>query len=114
MRVNSSAGFANYPHRRKEIRMRPKIVQFQKKSFALMILLMIMGSLVAGCASESTSYKKDTTQNVNGQTVVVEKEESKSSEHHGHAGILGGALHMVGEVLAFPFEVIAGAFRFIF
>ena len=74
---------------------------------------MLSGSLIAGCASESRSYKSNTTTDTAGQTVVVEKETTnKTSESH--TGLLGGAFHLVGEILAFPFEVIAGVFRFIF
>ena len=91
-----------------------KIPAIQKKSAAFVVILMVMGSLIAGCAHESSSYKKNTTQNVNGQTVVVEKEETKTSEHHDYPGILGGTFHLVGEIIAFPFEVIANVFRFIF
>lgn len=100
--------------KRKELFMTSKIHQFWKKPATLFIALMVMGSLMAGCARESSSYKKNTSQNVNGQTVVVEKEETKTTETHEHTGVVGSVFHVVGEILAFPFEVIAGVFRFIF
>ena len=71
-------------------------------------------SLMAGCASSSSkTVKRETTTSPSAQTTVVEKETTThaDSDHH---GLLGGAFHVVGEVLAFPFEVIAGVFRFIF
>lgn len=86
----------------------------RKKRTALVLVLMVAASLAAGCASESTSYEKDVSKSVDGQTVVVEKEESKTTRHHNDTGILGGAFHLIGEVLAFPFEVVAGLFRLIF
>ena len=92
--------------------MTQKILTLQKKWAVLMIVLMLAGNLTAGCSSHSHSYKS-TTKNVDGETVVVEKQETQTSESHDH-GILGGAFHVVGEVLAFPFDVIAGLFRFIF
>ena len=93
-----------------------KLEELKKKSAFLMLVFVIAGSLVAGCSSHSHSYDKSTTTNAAGQqTVVVEKEQtSATAESHGHTGILGGTFHLVGEILAFPFEVIAGAFRFIF
>ena len=77
----------------------------------LMCLLVI--SLAVGCASSSEkTVKSETTTTPTSQTTVVEKETTHTEE--GHRGLLGGALHVVGEILAFPFEVVAGLFRFIF
>ena len=94
--------------------MMQKIRRYEQRAVVfLLLLIMIAGSLMAGCAGESKSYKSDSTRTVDGQTVVVEKAES-SERHDDPRGIFGGAFHLVGEILAFPFDVLAGLFRFIF
>ena len=96
--------------------MMQKIRRYEQRAVVfLLLLIMIAGSLMAGCAGESKSYKSDSTRTVDGQTVVVEKEKVESSVRHDDSrGIFGGAFHLVGEILAFPFDVLAGLFRFIF
>ena len=76
------------------------------------VCLLVIG-LAAGCASSSEkTVKSETTTSPTSQTTVVEKETTHTDG--GHRGVLGGAFHVVGEVLAFPFEVIADVFRFVF
>ena len=86
--------------------------QYQRQVALVAMLFMLGANLMAGCTHESSSYHKS-VQNSDGQTTAV-VEETKTTEHHDHTGVLGGAFHLVGEILAFPFEVIAGVFRFIF
>ena len=70
-------------------------------------------SLAAGCASSSEkTVKSETITSPTSQTTVVEKETTHTDA--GHRGVVGGVFHVVGEILAFPFEVIADVFRFIF
>ena len=77
------------------------------------VFLLII-SLTAGCASSSSkTVKSETMTSPTSQTTVVERETTTHTDS-GHGGLLGGVFHVVGEVLAFPFEVIAGLFRFIF
>ena len=86
----------------------------QVKRWALIpAVCLLVISLAAGCASSSEkTVKSETTTSPTSQTTVVEKETTHTDG--GHHGLLGGAFHVVGEILAFPFEVIADVFRFIF
>lgn len=96
-----------------------KRIKAEKKITALMVALMMTGVLGTGYVyaseSESTSYTREAVGNLDGQTVVVEQQESKTSqEHRDDRGVLGGAFNVVGEVLAFPFQVMAEGLRFVF
>ncbi len=71
-------------------------------------------SVLSGCASHSKIVHTETVSNPPAQTVVVEQQTTKTTAESHDSGILGGAFHVVGEVLAFPFVVIADVFRFIF
>ena len=92
-----------------------------KRSLETSIALVLAISLLAGCASRSeTSVRRETTSSPSAstvtstttspssETVVVEKQ-TKVEEHHD-----GGLFHIVGEILAFPFQLVADVFRFIF
>ena len=88
------------------------IVQIKRWAMIPAVFLLVI-SLTAGCASSSEkTVKSETTTSPTSQTTVVEKETTHTDT--GHHGLLGGAFHVVGEILAFPFEVIADVFRFIF
>ena len=84
------------------------------RRFALIpaVCLLVM-SFAAGCASSSEkTVKSETITSPTSQTTVVENETTHTDG--GHHGLLGGAFHVVGEILAFPFKIIADVFRFIF
>ncbi len=83
----------------------------QKKTMVLLMVFALLLGLAAGCTSHSKTYSSTST-DADSQTVVQESRTSTGEQHD--YGILGGAFHVVGEVLAFPFDVIAGLFRFIF
>ena len=84
-----------------------------KKWTVIPVAFLLVVSLVAGCASSSEkTVKSETTTSPTSQTTVVEKETIRTDR--GHHGLLGGAFDVVGEILAFPFEVVADVFRFIF
>lgn len=86
---------------------------FTKKSVLLLAVVFFMSlNVLTGCARSSKSVTTETVSSPHSQTTTVEKETHTSDDHD--YGILGGAFHVVGEVLAFPFEVVAGLFRFIF
>ncbi len=76
----------------------------------LMVLLVL--NLGTGCAHSKTSRTTETVATPASQTVVVEKETTKTEEDH--HGVVGGVFHVVGEVIAFPFQLVADVFRFIF
>ena len=76
-------------------------------------MFLLIGNLWMGCASHSeTSIKKEAVTSPTSQSVVVEKE--TTTVHDEPHGVVGGVFHIVGEVLAFPFQLIADVFRFIF
>ncbi len=79
-----------------------------------LMVLLLAGTLSGGCARHSSTYRHDTVQDTNGNTTVVVKESTTSTSDSGGRGILGGTFHLLGEIIAFPFEIIAGAIRFIF
>jgi hypothetical protein len=86
----------------------------QKKTrvpFLAVLALAVSLTLTAGCASHSRTYK-NVSSDAAGQTVVEETATHTAGTRD--RGILGGAFHVVGEILAFPFDVVAGVFRFIF
>ena len=88
------------------------IAQVKRWTLIPVVCLLVI-SLAGGCASSSEkTVKSETTSSPTSQTTVVEKETTHTDT--GHHGVLGGAFHVVGEILAFPFEVIADVFRFIF
>ena len=90
-----------------------KAVLIKKWTLIPVVCLLVIG-LTAGCASSSTkTVKSETAMSPTSQTTVVEKE-TVHTDTTAHHGLLGGAFDVVGEILAFPFEVIAEAFRFIF
>ena len=87
----------------------------KKRSLMLIAVCLLAGTLVTGCASHTESVHKETVSSPASpatQTVTVDKQVT-TTEHHDY-GILGGAFHVVGEILAFPFDVVASLFRFIF
>lgn len=81
-------------------------------SFA--VLLLSLSLITTGCAGRSETVHKETVSSPNSQTVTTVHEEKVKTDDGRDFGILGGAFHVVGEIIAFPFEVIAGVFRFIF
>ncbi len=83
---------------------------FGNKHWALVLVIGILAfNLTAGCAERSV--RTETTTAPGASTVVVEKETRVEDDHHGP---IGGVFHIVGEVLAFPFQLVADVFRFIF
>lgn len=48
------------------------------------------------------------------ESTVTDEERTVTTEREGEGGILGGTFHLIGEILAFPFRVIAGILDFIF
>lgn len=88
----------------------------QKKWFLSLGVLVLVAALSGGCAHDSKTYRQDTVQDQNGQTVVVRE---TTTTHDADPvvedrGILGGTFHLLGEIIAFPFEIVAGAIRWIF
>ena len=83
--------------------------------------------VLTGCSAQSRTTRTVTTsesgQNAGMQerdagtgetTTSVTTEETSTSARSSDGGIMGGAFHLVGEVLAFPFRVIAAVFDGIF
>ena len=89
-------------------------IQGKRAARILAACFLTLSLTAAGCASSSSkTVKSETTASPTSQTTVVEKETTTHTEGE-HHGLLGGAFHVVGEILAFPFEVVADVFRFIF
>lgn len=87
--------------------------QIKKSSAMLSVIFLITGTLLTGCATDKKTYTTSTVQNPTSQTTVVETEKTVEKEDVDR-GVLGSTFHVIGEVIAFPFEVLASAFRFIF
>lgn len=85
-----------------------------RKFLGVGVVLMFMA--LVGCADHRESYHREVvetapnagTSTTAGQSVVVEKH----AEHVDHAP--HGVFDIVGEILAFPFQLIADVFRFVF
>jgi len=86
----------------------------ESKKTALMGLMVffIMLNVLSGCASHSKTVETTVTdpQTQTVTTTETTRSESASEER----GVLGSTFHVLGEIIAFPFEVIANVFRFIF
>ncbi|MBI3306281.1 MAG: hypothetical protein HYZ84_00540 [Candidatus Omnitrophica bacterium] len=81
----------------------------------LVTTLVVGGFVTGGCESSSskTSVTKESTSTPSSsQTVVVEKETKKVDE--GDRGVIGGIFHVIGEIIALPFQLVADLFRAIF
>lgn len=82
--------------------------------------LVIMG-LAAGCASQTKTIQTERTVQSSGQAVqdspaqaaVVEARTVVETRHEPQ-GVLSTTVHLVGEVLALPFRLIAGLIRLVF
>ena len=71
-------------------------------------------SLLGGCASSSktTTIQQIPVSSPPAQVIVVEKQTTKVESEP--RGVMGSIFHVTGEIIAFPFELIAGVFRAIF
>ncbi len=87
--------------------------RWQRGWFVWGLILMFATSFATGCANESKSLKERTvTTDTDSKAMIAEERVTETSvEHH---GIVGSVFHVVGEILAFPFQLIAETFRFIF
>lgn len=106
----------------------------EKRMFLLMVIYLFSVFVVEGCATTSTTTKTETvtTQDTKGASTIQNNQDSlKKDETSPKAeetstmkvekrtesesrGVLGTTVHFIGQVLAFPFKVIAGAIEFIF
>ncbi len=82
----------------------------KRAGFLAVLVFFISLNVMSGCARDSKTIRTDTVNGTPTQTVVVEEHTTDTRDR----GVLGSTFHVIGEILAFPFEVIAGAFRFIF
>lgn len=89
-----------------------------RNNFHRLTSMLIIGLLVAhlglfGCASEK-KVVKTTVETPSGTERVIEKEVVVEEEPAEDVSILGTTFNFIGEVLAFPFDLIGGVFRAIF
>ena len=99
------------------------------KIIYLFVFLLYVLLVVTGCATHSRTTRTTTTSAPVEQTTTtmtskvnyephqretVTTQENTQTTSYGDGGILGGALHVVGEVLAFPFRVVASLLDAIF
>lgn len=83
-----------------------------KKRTNLIGIIVITCLLASGCATEKKVVTETTTtpsgtERIVEREVIIEKERTQP-------GLLGATFNFIGEVLAFPFDVIGGVFRAIF
>jgi len=82
-------------------------------------------SIGAGCASHTKTVRTQTVQypaELEGQSapvaadpVVVEKQTTTTTETQGESsGLLSGTVHVMGEILALPFRLVAGMISLMF
>ena len=93
--------------------------------FVISFLMMVLFMFTEGCSStktvthESTAYKTEqgSKSSVDGKSVVKETTTTTTTEEkpkEEHPGVLGATLHLIGDVLAFPFRLVAGIIDAIF
>lgn len=93
------------------------------------MIFILAGFLVTGCThSHSRTVTRETaapaattttTAGTTAGTTTTTAAPATVVEEHTHVeerdyGLFGGVFHVVGEVLAFPFQLVADLFRFIF
>ena len=85
------------------------------KHFAVLTLSLTL-LCSTGCATHTKEVKTETTHYpVTGQSAVVERETTVTTESEGGSGgVVSGAVNVVGEVLALPFRAVGGLVRVIF
>lgn len=113
----------------------------EKRMFLLVMLCLFAVFVSGGCATTSSTTKTETvtTQETKGDSIIksnqdnIERgETSPKAEEAGTTkvekrteveekrvesesrGVLGTTVHFIGQVLAFPFKVIAGVIEFVF
>ena len=104
----------------------------RKLEVALLLIVLLLAGVVqfSGCETHRHTVRSTTTEPTTGTTQTTttttssttETEpasgatvvEEKTTTSEPRTGILGGALHVVGQILAFPFKVVAGLFEAIF
>jgi hypothetical protein len=84
-------------------------------------VLLLMFSLVAGCASETKTVKRETvqypiasSQDAPGPVVERQTTETTTETKREPHGVISSGVHFVGEVIAFPFRLIGAAFSALF
>ena len=88
-----------------------------RKSIACLLILFVMvlsAHTFMGCASSSKTVKKEVINDSTGQTTVVTEKEVVVDHNSDGGSVLGSIFNVVGEVLAFPFRILAGVFQAIF
>ena len=105
-----------------------KLTQCKRQACMILVAGTLLMVAIGGCAAQSRSSRTVTTTEAypeNGdmaqeepgvvetrKTTVTQSSSAASGSSDG--GIFGGAFHFIGEVLAFPFRVIASVFDAIF
>lgn len=95
------------------------------KSIAYLTLSLFFAlSLLAGCATQTTTktvktetiiqHAKETTEDT-AEPVAVERQTTETTTTEGQSvGLLSGAVHVAGQVLALPFRAVGGLISSIF
>lgn len=94
------------------------------KVISLFIALAVVMVIFTGCATHSRTHRETATVTnsstagtasatpADGTTTTVHEESTTTEEHP--RGIIGGTVHVIGQILAFPFKVIGGVIEAIF
>jgi len=87
----------------------------QETSFFVLALFFVIAATGVGCAGHSETVRRETIQEPAGtaSTAYVEKT-TVIREDDGSTSVLGSVFNVIGEVIALPFRIVAGVFRFIF
>lgn len=101
-------------------------------SILMLIACLLISGIASGCGSHRSTTRSETTVSAadtdadvvpadevdevvaDSDTMTTTETTQTTTEHRGDGGVLGGAFHVIGEILAFPFRVIGGLFDFIF
>lgn len=86
----------------------------QHKVMTGVALCLLALQIFSSCAHETAKVRQDVVKDSSGNTVTVQKEQVVTTTEEKHTSVLGTVFDVVGEVIALPFRLVAGIFRFIF
>lgn len=90
-----------------------KNIRTNNKVQLLTIVLLLFVILISACARQTEVVERRTVDSPGATTTTIVERETVETEE-GSTTVLGSIFDVVGEVLALPFRIVAGVFRFIF
>ena len=87
----------------------------------MLIAVSLLGlPIISGCATSKTTTTTETTVSkdklpaTEQTTETTTTTQTETTKEEPHRSIVGGTLHVIGQIIAFPFRMIGKAFSLIF